>query len=205
VNFDNKEFCTKTFLTNFSKFMGNYNIEKLKLVVGHCPQYESTIWNKKNITMSKLHTSDSISLTYSNEELHKGQADNTDFGKIFGITMQCEKPNKNDFYIYQIDIGSSRGFDNNIEDIIINDKDLIEKENKYLFSKTPQILHIDNNDKVFIIKSKIGNTRKQLPRPNYEKLINASPDYKDLKLDEERYAKKYLKYKQKYLKLKNII
>ena len=89
--------------------------------------------------------------------------DNQD--KIFGITMQCPKLN-NDNFVYHIDIGSSRIFD-----ISYNKINNIQDEIKYLFSKTPQILLIDNPsciDKLYIIKSKMRNTRVHFPRPNYE-------------------------------------
>ena len=79
--------------------------------------------------------------------------------------MQCPKEN-NDNYVYHVDIGSSRIFDQNYVNIIDRDS-----ENKILFSKTPQVLKIDSNDNIFIIKSKMRNTRIHLPRPNYENMI----------------------------------
>jgi hypothetical protein len=74
-----------------------------------------------------------------------------------------------DNYVYHIDSGSSRGFDNAYGRI-----NNIEQENKFLFSKTPSILLIDQSsghDKINIIKSKMRNTRIHLPRPNYETIV----------------------------------
>jgi hypothetical protein len=47
------------------------------------------------------------------------------------------------------------------------------------------------------------NTRIHLPREIYEYYVNNYPIYESLKLDSGNYNKKYLKYKTKYLKLKN--
>jgi hypothetical protein len=154
-------------------------------------------------------SSDSITKTYSGRSIYYGKSDETNQDKIFGITVQCKKPVKDgltDFYVYQVDIGSSRGFDNNFTNISsAND------ENRLLFSRTPQVLSIDNSngsDIVTIIKSKMKNTRIHLPRYNYEKQINSikssmrkESDY-ELSLSNPRYLeKKYLKYKLKYIKL----
>jgi|688.fasta_scaffold2454002_2 hypothetical protein len=62
---------------------------------------------------------------------------------------------------------------------------------KYIKYKTNQI-----------IKSTIGNARRHLQRPNYEKLTE---NIEKLKLTNPIYNKKYLKYKNKYLQLKQII
>jgi hypothetical protein len=52
----------------------------------------------------------------------------------------------------------------------------IRNENKFLFSKTPQILVFNNDNSVNIIKSKVKNTRIHLPRPNYEASITKNSD-----------------------------
>jgi len=126
--------------------------------------------------------------------------------------MACPKPVKNqltDFYIYRVDVGSSREFDQDLTDKVLDSDTPIDMENKYLFSKTPQILAINRKgeqDIITIIKSKMKNTRIHLPRPIYETIINNSPSLKGLDLSNPYYLQtKYLKYKKKYLELKKII
>jgi hypothetical protein len=79
----------------------------------------------------------------------------------------------------------------------------IERENRLLFSKTPQVLSIKkdrDNDIITIIKSKMKNTRIHQPRYYYERdIVSILPE-----LDLSNYQK-YLKYKRKYLKLKKSI
>ena len=109
-----------------------------------------------------------------------------------------------DHKIYHIDVGGSRSFDNERAIPNINSIDI---ENKLLYSRTPSVFHIDNNGNIIIIKSKMSNTRKNLPRPKYENNINklASlghgqiPVLNNIDLN---YQKKYLKYKMKYMKYK---
>ena len=101
---------------------------------------------------------------------------------------------------------SKNGFDSYdyYKEISSSDSDSINNENKYLFSKTPQILSIEQKDSidfVTIIKSKMKNTRIHLPRPNYEIMIKG---IKNLKLDSDNYDLKYRKYKKKYLEMKKV-
>jgi hypothetical protein len=164
---------------------------------------------------------DNISKTYSSLEYYTGQISDINQDTIFGITMQCPKPIQHncytDFYVYHVDISSSRGFDKISyyekisESSELNNEtfETIRNENKYLFSKTPQILSIDN-DFITIIKSKMKNTRIHLPRPNYEKIIKiknlTSLDYTKSPYYDKKYIfykKKYMIYKKKYLQLKN--
>ena len=114
-----------------------------------------------------------------------------------------------DFFIYHVDIGISRAFDKNYS--LIYTKGL---ENKHIYSRTPQLLLIDNSDgydEISIIKSRVKNTKIHLPRLVYEENVKIlSAQYKkinphtehELSLDNARYLKKYLKYKQKYFLLK---
>ena len=132
---------------------------------------------------------------------------------IVGITMECKikdkdidkqkypKLEKYDLYqLYRVDIGSSRGQDLSYR--YITDP---KTENEFIYSKTPQILEIDIDGTVKIIKSKMKNTRIHLPRYNYEKRI-IDNDIKELNLSNNKtYQQKYLKYKNKYLQLKQII
>jgi len=203
----NNEIC-ESIKKDLINFMNSNDIEKLRVVLGHCPQNSSSTKDLINTTMTFKMEQDDISKTYSSKEYYTGKITDSDQDTIFGITMQCPKPkikDYTDFYVYHIDISSSRGFDKfNYYEIISSssESESINNENRYLYSKTPQVLCIeiiDNLDFVTIIKSKMKNTRKELKRPNYEKMIK---NFTSLKLDSGNYDKKYKKYKDKYIKLK---
>ena len=177
-----QDFCNQEVIGTLEMFLGTTGniINKMRVVIGHCVQSEFTIKSKKKnltITFTHLKNYDRASKTYSIDKIYFGKSDIDDQNKIFGITMQCPKMDKTkkvtDFFIYHIDIGSSRGFDK-YNHLISN----IREENKYLFSRNPQILSIDTNlitgdAEILIIKSKMKNTRIHLPRPSYEDLINS--------------------------------
>jgi hypothetical protein len=196
------KFCEDNVKKDLINFLGTTDIDKLRVVLGHCVQKTSRK-NLINTTMIYKMYNDKHSKRYSSKEYYTGKITESNQDTIFGITMQCPKPidakGHTDFYVYHVDIGASRGFDPNYHNI-----NSIYTENKYLFSKTPQILsieQIDGNDFITIIKSKMINTRIHLPRPNYEELIKTK-NITGLKLDSGNYDKKYQKYKHKYLKLK---
>jgi hypothetical protein len=89
---------------------------------------------------------------------------------VFGITMECDNDfNSADSYIYKVDVGTSRGFDSVFlpSENEIKTLSITELENKYLLSRTPQILEIINN-KPKIIRSLVNNTKIHQPR-NFEK------------------------------------
>jgi hypothetical protein len=98
--------------------------------------------------------------------------------------MECDNDlNSADNYIYKVDVGVSRGFDN----ILMpqnNNLSNIELENKFYLSRTPQILEIINN-KPKIIRSLLNNTKIHQPRLYQQK----------------SFKYKYIKYKYKYQKL----
>jgi hypothetical protein len=148
-------------------------------------------------------------------------------GLIFGITMECPNDEANSIHkIYKVDIGSSRSFDNQYDiqtiehrydDIPIdgipqtdeNRENTQTRERRYLYSRTPQVLEIKNND-MKIIRSKIKNTRIHQQRPSYEGMVDNLDSHGRtiLKLDNPsniHYQQKYLKYKKKYIELKNKI
>ena len=201
-----EKFCTDI-VEDFHKFINNnglipYTKDELKIVIGHCIQYWSTIVDKPNRTFTELIHEDNIKQVIRGPA-KTGKADLKDLKSpfIFGISMECPHDANSD-KIFKVDIGSSRGFDNANQFLKIsrspNDKLLAEKQ--YIFSRTPQLLKIQNNQET-IIKSKLKNTRIQQPRTKYESLINSIPE---LQLDSENYKKKYLKYKNKYLQLKKL-
>ena len=210
----------KSTIRSFLSISEDEDISKYRVVIGHCVQFYASAFNLYNTTFVNKYSADSISKTYNAKNPSTHKPNYKDQNTIFGITMASPKPTVNgltDFYLYRIDIGSSRGFDNGDDIILYKLPDMpesaIETENKLYFSKTPQLLAIhkdtDNNDVITIIKSKMWNTRKQLPRPKYEDLITQTrpgrrEDLMSLN-DRKNYDKKYLKYKKKYLNLKKII
>jgi hypothetical protein len=119
--------------------------------------------------------------------------------------MECLIPETTVNRVYRVDIGSSRGFDyyNKLlqSPSPINFPRTVEDENKFLYSKTPQILEINTDGSINIIKSKMRNTRIHLPRPEYEQYIT-DIDELNIAKDHKYYKYKYLKYKNKYLQLK---
>lgn len=207
-----QEYCDEL-KESFLKFRDYSNsvlkddVNNLKLVIGHCIQHSNHKAYKNRTYKLISDETNKIVETYG-VETYVGKPDKTDRTTIFGITMECkiEDKYKNtdlqkyDLYqLYRIDIGSSRGQDFKPYNSIKTPED----ENFYLYSKTPQILEINTDGTVKIKKSTIGNTRRYLRRDNYEKLIE---DIEELKLTNTlTYNKKYLKYKNKYLQLKQII
>ena len=219
-----KRFCNELKLS-FQKFKEDGSIitddiDNLKLVIGHCIQRGFYNVNKdiiinQNITYNLIENEtiepDSIVDTFG-VSAYIGYADFNNKSTIPGITMECKIEDKDKqkyhklqrydlYHLYRVDIGSSRGQDFASYKYITDP----ETENFFLYSKTPQILEINTDGTVQIIKSTIGNARRHLQRPNYEKLTK---NINELKITNSRYNiynKKYLKYKNKYLQLKQII
>jgi len=199
-------FCTDL-ISLFTAFKGDGSVitedpNDLILVVGHCVQSDLSVHQgnyglNTGITYDHLKYEDNVSTIYSQDSVYTGKSVFDDRSKIFGITMECAKDNSH--RIYRVDIGSSRGFDsfNTIDGVSkINN---IPDENKFLFSKTPQVLVFNSDNTIDIIKSKVKNTRIHLPRPAYEASIITGSDL-DINIpDNPNYLNKYLKYKNKYL------
>ena len=237
--YDNDEFCNNV-KQLLIKIKGNDyfydDIKTIRIIVGHCVQSLSTIFNKNNTTFSYINNNKSNNIKevlepklekvinydkriipdkltlideyktdydylnnnnnnnnkltiYNNKNYdvkYRGVAD-LEKRIVFGITMECDNDlNSADNYIYKVDVGASRGFDsfflpteNDIKTLSKN-----QLENKYLLSRTPQILEIINN-KPKIIRSLINNTKIHQAR------INQKKNFKYL----------YLKYKYKYEQL----
>ena len=117
--------------------------------------------------------------------------------------MSCPNSTRNEHKLFRVDIGSSRGFDNeNHYNNIFTSTNKLDAEKRFIYSRTPQVLKIKNNVEQ-IIKSTIKNTRIHQPRYHYESEIINNP-HDELKLDSGNYLKKYLKYKKKYLELKKL-
>jgi hypothetical protein len=180
---------------NLKYLTGLSDITNLKLFVGHCVQSLSSIMNKENTTFTKFNNDPTKKFIEIIEPPADSGLSNPDTNFLFGMTMECEKtPELNNHYVYHVDIGSSRSFDNNIYFMPRNKRD----EKIEFHSRSPQIMEIYNNDtNVRIVRSTIKNTRIHLPRTAYETHASSIPD-----LDLATYNK-YLKYKKKYLQLKN--
>jgi len=195
-------------------------VEKSRIVVGHCPQNYSSWFATSNTTFKTQIAEDAESNTFgqtiytgkanfdvnvSNDPLNPGQDKNI----VFGISMECPKPNNiPDSYMYHVDVGASRAFDQDDAMNQVRDK---KTEQQLFGSRTPQVLVVNRNpdmtETVTIIKSKIKNTRKFQRRNRYEKYIDVN-NLNELSYDAPanteyyEYALKYLKYKNKYLNLK---
>jgi len=223
-----EKFCDNL-VKSFETFKGTSSVitedpHILQLVIGHCiqsdiskihgvPRNEGGKFHKAGETYSDKIYEDGIievfsKTIYSGPPVFDKSEPRT---RIFGITMECLIPGTNLNRLYRIDVGSSRGVDDyNITDDIgvrhipgrINYPETVEDENKWLYSRTPQILELLPDSSINIVKSKINNTRRHLQRPAYE--LHAQ-QFKELNIDDpenKHYLNKYLKYKNKYLKLK---
>lgn len=225
---DNTTFCNRvnthftTFITpQFSEISGIYNPAQLKIVIGHCVQSNSTFSSKINKTFTNVIHQDTTKEILIGDILigeillgdtlpSKGVFEyvNPESNRIFGITMECKHGHNSD-KVFRVDVGSSRAFDQPsaynkvINQDIDDDPNIHNRERKYLFSRTPQLLHIRNNIER-IIRSKIKNTRIHQPRSQYENYISNDANH-PLQLTNPNYQKKYLKYKQKYLELKKLL
>jgi len=183
-----------------------YSNNDLKLVIGHCSQYISstnTTNPTKNTTFTNLETS-SNNIREIISAPSESDYFNIQKNLIFGITMGCPNSTRTKHKLFRVDIGSSRGFDNEMHyDNIFSSTNKIVAEKQFLYSRTPQVLKIKNNVEQ-IIKSTVKNTRIHQPRNYYEDTINYNKSLNELKLDSGNYLKKYLKYKNKYLQLKKL-
>jgi hypothetical protein len=209
-------FCTE--LNNlFISFLANSNLtdnpKDLILIVGHCIQADTSISELNGYTYDMYdHTNSNDTVSVFNQNhTHIGKSQfitppnetaNQYRNRIFGITMECKKSNSNNIHsVYRVDVGTSRGFDM-FNGTGINIPGI---ENKFLFSRTPQVLVFENNNTVNIIKSTMKNTRIHLPRPEYETIVNTIPALNIHDPTNLNYKKKYLKYKNKYLQLKKLL
>lgn len=206
----------KQILENFIVPSEPYCAIDFRIIIGHCVQSIPERFREINSTFLQI-TNDGVREIINGDVITDiFDPTNTD-NQIFGISMECDKitldnpeeinnfkklkniydkedvelqnVNTNERYIYKVDIGTSRAFDYNIIP-----KNKIE-EKLYIGSRVPQVLEIGKT--IQILRSTIKNTRIHQPRPKYEHMI------KDIsELNKNNYFK-YLKYKLKYLKLKN--
>ena len=199
-----KDYLAK-FIAGIKK--NQYKVTDMRVIVGHCPQYlnsneyyQSTV-NSTFTTIQKDGQNEKLSLP-----VRTSKADNN---FIFGIGMECNKndldnptnfPNFSDNdnrvyidyderYIYKVDVGSSRGFDQRNERTVFT-RDY-EKNN--IGSRVSQVLEF-NNGEISILRSTVKNTRIHQPRQQYEKYITDN-SINELNLDSNvgNYYKKYIK------------
>jgi hypothetical protein len=203
---NNEEFCNnvqKILTTIKGKNFFHDDIKTIRIIIGHCVQSSSTLYNTNNITFNYINNTKSNNIKevleskyekvindnkrivpkkyIDHDYKYRGPAD-LEKRIVFGITMECDNdliPEDN--YIYKVDVGSSRGFDyyylpdeNDIEKLSFE-----ELENKYFLSRTPQILEIINN-KPKIIRSLVNNTKIHQPRKMYQKQFKTKNKTKEL-------------------------
>jgi hypothetical protein len=153
----------------------------MKLFIVHFNQ--NLITSRKNQIFksgfSKLINSDSFTQEFS-KPVFKGESSKKH--GIYGITVSCGDKKDDDTVdfnnpsIFRIDVGMSRGFN------------LMDYNEDFILSRTPQVLKIDYTDKnpeMSVIKSVLKNTLIHAPR-----------------ISENPYKNRYKKYKLKYMKLK---
>ena len=202
---------------------------RMKLIIGHCPQ--DLIFYPKTFSTSYTQGNelDGGKIIEYSGEVAVIDASNPMTDNINGITASCGDRTDNMFdknkpSVYRVDISMSRAF--NFKDF--SDPSISHFKNKYLFSRTPQVLKIiydkDNNPIVSIIKSSLKNTISQIPDIGIKNEIGQeTPDIltckKDIKKEviiSESYTSKYKSkkkkkqrggnnsdiYKHKYLKYK---
>jgi len=175
----------------------DYCVDDIRVIVGHCPQYLNHYTSHINSTFTTVEKNGqyekvSIPVRTSVADL------NQNF--IFGIGMECNKKNldkhydnpniiidNEDRYIYKVDIGSSRGFDDPINRIPFSR----DYEKGIFGARTPQVLEIINNN-INILRSTIKNTRIHQPRQKYEEEIKKNAEH-ILNLINPYYFKKYIK------------
>lgn len=200
----------KLFLNDPS--LTDVDINNIKVIIGHCVQYDATLTDKINNTyVTQRQDNNVVELTPPTITTKPDFVNN----HIFGITMECKNPDPDLTHkIYKVDIGISRAFDDNISYANTSDfSNHISHTHASLkqrfLSRVPQVLQIVNND-IRIIRSTLQNTRIHQPRVLLENLINKdlssgilTPDFKIENMTYGGYKQKYLKYKKKYLELKN--
>jgi hypothetical protein len=197
------------------------NPDNIRIVIGHCPQYQSTAFPNKqtlpefNRTFTTQRQIDDISVELTEPaKSFAANAANIDANKVFGISMECpNKPHEPDgphHKVYKVDVGVSRAFDQTKTNKRAAQGHIGMKT--WFLSRVPQVLEF-LGDNVRIIRSTLKNTRIHQERKKFEELINHHVNVtKTLPDDMSRenmtyggYKEKYLKYKNKYLNLKNHI
>jgi len=206
---NSKQFCDSVDknIEKFCSTLPNCKSSEIRVIIGHCIQYVSTFDNTINSSFSNLVHGDNIIEIFSNASIYTGKPTKD---VIFGISSECYKNNIPK--IIKIDIGMSRSFDNinEMNKIITNSKELLNKEASYFNGRTPQVIEIIG-DELRIIRSSMKNTSIHLARPSYKmkmhyiennnnKRIKELTEYNNM-IKGSLYYNKYIKYKMKYITL----
>ena len=207
-----KIFCDRI-VQDVTNFLGLHPIissipaEKFKIVIGHCPQLYSTYYTETNrtfITQNQLDEK-TVELTQPASTFIA----NPDTNNVFGISMECPaqsgisiNDNSDQHHrIYKVDIGVSRGFDQNAAyKMVQNDQGIKQLH----LSRVPQVLELQG-DNVRILRSTVKNTRVHQFRHGLEQQLANLQNPQDFTIQNMTYGgykQKYLKYKQKYMELK---
>jgi hypothetical protein len=225
------------FRNKSKEYNDKYNIDDYRLIIGHSGQNGSLL-EYDNATFSCNDSSNKKIVKYNNKEVYIGKGDFTN-NILFGISVACIEDLKDSGLknprLIRVDYNISRGFDILKNSLIkyCNNKELLQNNLKNIIkilyeSRTPQICIIEDKHKLYIVKSKLKNTKINLPRQNfsgidknnkskiYDIIIDFAKTFPNCNITKERidemlgeepidsaYYDKYLKYKNKYLKLKN--
>jgi hypothetical protein len=218
-----KLFCDRI-VQDVTNFLGSHPIissipaEKFKIVIGHCPQSDSTYYTESNRTFTTQNQLDekTVELRQPARTFIATPLEiNTN--NVFGISMECPtqsgisiNDNSDQHHrIYKVDVGVSRGFDQNAAYGKV--KNNHEGIKQYFLSRVPQVLELQG-DNVRILRSTVKNTRVHQFRyglenelaslPNLQNPQNPQNPFDIENMSYGGYKQKYLKYKQKYIELK---
>ena len=205
IDYINETTSCEEILNNLKYFMDTDDsdiISKIKIFIGHCIQ------SSYKYSISGLETFTLIDQAKSNLQIETliGPAQegeqNVHLNRIYGIGMGCSNNDHRDHMVYKVDIGSSRSQDQFLLDSnIMNQIENIYDEKNHLLGRSPQLLKILSGN-INLIRSNMRNTRIYQPRPRYELYASTKPR-PDSDRETINYLKKYLKYKNKYILLKN--
>jgi predicted MPP superfamily phosphohydrolase len=211
-NQSTETFCSEI-KEKLAKLINEKDSDKLKLFVGHSPQYHSSFKKEENRTYTKIIDKQLKYIDYGNEpktysikDLNISSHNLEEIPPIFGITTECFNSNSNDDIIHKVDTGSSRAFDA-IKKLIenINSEDSTEQLYYKISSRLPSLIMITCDKKIIIRKYNLKEYFKDMPLIGYDKIIQKLTDDKYLSDLTSFSEYKYLKYKNKYLKYKNKI
>lgn len=215
----------------------NYTLDDIRVIVGHCPQFMNDSPYSLSVSNSTFETiTKDGNREILNGRIKTGIKNSPDM--LFGIGMECDKITNDrepqltiddhQRYIYKVDVGSTRAFDNpypyTYNQIDYTPRTMDDFINEF-GSRVPQVLEIQGMNDIRILRSTINNTRIHQPRETIENHIN-NPDIVNIggldlgitdipsvyRPDEHRKyllsnssSEKdlYLKYKKKYLKLQS--
>lgn len=174
--------------------------KNLRIVVGHCQQTVIHSTDSFNSAFGKLLNVDKNVEIYTapvivgiTDKVRSVITDGQDTAIYFGMSMECGRPGKyhpelnhpDDPAIYRVDHSTSRAFDNQSNNTII-EKRLIPQKNyddavkfleAYFVRNVPQVLNIKLKGENQIVKSSVFNTVKNVPRNYPENVRNLIEEF----------------------------